>query len=170
MRKLSHGDLKPSNILISSSLHLFITDLSPFKPVYLPEDDPSDFSFFFSPSPSSRSCYLAPERFFSSGSKGEKRRQEANLEEGKRDGKVTEEMDVFSAGVTLAEMWSEGREVFDLSGMLRFRKGESTPEGVLRQIPDEQVQVRFILPPPPLSLSASSPILRPAVLWSRNRR
>ena len=131
-------------MLVSSSLHLLITDLSPFKPVYLPEDDPADFSFFFAPAPggSSRACYLAPERFFAAGSKAEDRRRAANLEQGRRDGKVTESMDVFAAGAVIAELWTDGRELFDLSGMLAFRKGQSSPESIVRLIPDPAVQVR----------------------------
>lgn len=123
-----------------------ITDLAPFKPVYIPEDDPADFSFFFDTS-QRRSCYLAPERFYASGTKAEKKRAESSLEEGKRDGKVTEEMDVFSAGCTIAELWLEGKDVFSLSGMLGWRKGESSPEGVLNEITDPGIQVSLLMNP-----------------------
>ncbi|CDZ98598.1 arm repeat-containing protein [Phaffia rhodozyma] len=138
-RKVSHGDLKPSNVLVTTSNWALITDLAPFKPVYIPEDDPADFSFFFDMS-QRRSCYLAPERFYASGTKAEKKRAESSLEEGKRDGKVTEQMDVFSAGCTICELWLEGKDMFSLSGMLGWRKGESSPEAVLSEIPDLGIQ------------------------------
>ncbi|KAK0532074.1 Serine/threonine-protein kinase [Tilletia horrida] len=66
--KVPHGDLKCENILVTSSLSIYITDFAAsFKPVYLPLDDPADFGFFYDTS-GRRSCYIAPERFYSSDS------------------------------------------------------------------------------------------------------
>ena len=126
---------------MTTSNWIYITDLSPFKPVYLPEDNPADFDFFFDTS-SRRSCYLAPERFFAAGSKAERRRAESDWQDGQRDGKVTEEMDVFSAGCTIAELWLDGKDVFNLSGMLAWREGKSSPEGVISEITDPLMQVK----------------------------
>jgi phosphoinositide-3-kinase regulatory subunit 4 len=108
------------------------------------------FSFFFdgpSSSSSRRSCYLAPERFYSPGSKTDRKRREresdggGGWEEGVRNGKVTEAMDVFSAGCVITELWLEGKDVFSLSGMLGWKKGESSPEGVIGEIEDEGIRV-----------------------------
>ena len=63
-RKVSHGDLKTSNILITSWNWLYLSDFAPHKPALLPLDDPADFSFFFDTS-GRRTCYIAPERFYS---------------------------------------------------------------------------------------------------------
>lgn len=65
--QVAHGDLKCENILVTSSLSIYITDFSSsFKPTYLPLDDPADFSYFFDTS-GRRTCYVAPERFFENG-------------------------------------------------------------------------------------------------------
>ena len=43
---------------------VFLADMAPFKPVYLPANNPSEFYFFFNISGKDHpACYLAPERF-----------------------------------------------------------------------------------------------------------
>lgn len=56
---------------------------------------------------------------------------------------VTEEMDVFSAGCVLAEMWTDGRTVFNLSEMFAYRDGGLGLEGILDNIEDQHVRVRW---------------------------
>ncbi|WVF66213.1 hypothetical protein IAT40_000953 [Kwoniella sp. CBS 6097] len=146
-RKVAHGDVKSENILITSDLSLLLTDFSSsFKPTHLPLDDPSDFSFFFDTS-SRRTCYIAPERFYTSDSHlaAEKKKTStvnggAEEEWGKRNGKVTEEMDVFSTGCVLAEMWTDGRTVFNLSELFTYREGSVGLEGILDNIEDHEVK------------------------------
>jgi phosphoinositide-3-kinase regulatory subunit 4 len=151
--QVAHGDIKSENVLITTDLTVQLTDFSSsFKPTYLPLDDPSDFSFFFDTS-SRRTCYLAPERFFASDSSlaEEKRaaaaahREASDTERAsawaKRDGKVTEGMDVFSAGCVLAEMWTDGRTVFNLSELFAYRDGSLGLEGLLDNIDDVHVKV-----------------------------
>ena len=41
---------------------ILLTDFSSFKPTFLPEDNPAEFSYFFDTS-RRRICYIAPERF-----------------------------------------------------------------------------------------------------------
>ncbi|KAE8220408.1 hypothetical protein CF319_g6062 [Tilletia indica] len=167
--KAPHGDLKCENILVTSSLSIYITDFAAsFKPVYLPLDDPADFNFFYETS-GRRACYIAPERFYGADSEIARQRIQAKQQEnvsvakaqgssstagngasatgaanagagsagtagqggasgkvqiystnstsvtssgdpyaeilgGKRDGKVTEVMDVFSLGCVIAEL------------------------------------------------------------------
>ena len=60
---------------------------------------------------------------------------------GKRDGRVTEEMDVFSAGCVMAEMWTDGRTVFNLSELYGYRDGSVGLEGILDNLEDEEVKV-----------------------------
>merc|ERR1719193_2009826 len=57
-----HGDIKLENVMVTTWGWLTITDFASFKPVFLPEDNPADFSYFFDSS-RRRTCYIAPERF-----------------------------------------------------------------------------------------------------------
>ena len=42
-----HGDIKMENVMISSWNWVILTDFASFKPTYLPEDNPAEFSYFF---------------------------------------------------------------------------------------------------------------------------
>ncbi|KAL7418880.1 Serine/threonine-protein kinase [Cryptotrichosporon argae] len=139
IRKVPHGDIKSENVLITSDLTVLLTDFSSsFKPTFLPLDDPSDFSFFFDTS-SRRTCYIAPERFYTADSKVAQDKLANEDEFGKRDGRIAEEMDVFSAGCVLAEMWADGRTVFNLSELFAYRQGSVNLDGVLYMV-DESVK------------------------------
>lgn len=166
-RKVSHGDLKTSNILITSWNWLYLSDFAPHKPTYLPLDDPADFSFFFDTS-GRRTCYIAPERFYAADDKPEsvsarkkekerakEREKESGGEElgagggggeGKRDGKVTEAMDCFSAGCVLAELFLEGAPLFSLSQLFKYREGEFSVDTQLGNIDDDGVRVSTSFP------------------------
>jgi phosphoinositide-3-kinase regulatory subunit 4 len=141
---------------------VFITDFaSSFKPTFLPLNDPSDFSYFYDSS-GRRTCYIAPERFYTEDSPiAEEKRQAIasitaegtgswlNAGIGKRDGKVTEQMDIFAAGCVLLEMWADGASVFTLSEMYAYREGKySELDGVLASIEDLSVRVSalYLLP------------------------
>ena len=143
--QVAHGDIKSENVLVQSDLTVLLTDFSSsFKPTYLPLDDPSDFSFFFDTS-SRRTCYVAPERFYAADSKFALEKKVVGEVDkdawGKRDGKVTEEMDVFSAGCVLAEMWTDGRTVFNLSELYAYKQGSIGLDGILDNIEDAPVKV-----------------------------
>jgi phosphoinositide-3-kinase, regulatory subunit 4 len=143
-QKISHGDLKTSNILITSWNWLLLSDFAPHKPAYLPLDDPADFSFFFDTS-GRRTCYLAPERFYAvegnpDGSKRRGKDREAD-EEGKREAKVTEAMDCFSAGCVIAELFLEGAPLFSLSQLFKYREGELNVDAQLSAIDDDGIRV-----------------------------
>lgn len=138
-RKVSHGDIKSENILVTSWNWVFLTDFSSaFKPTYIPEDDPSDFSYFFDTS-GRRTCYLAPERFY--GQDSDISRKKATLEVGRSLGKVTEPMDVFSLGCVIAELFMEGTPPFTLAQLLQYRNGEYSLDAYLAQIEDDDIRV-----------------------------
>jgi phosphoinositide-3-kinase regulatory subunit 4 len=63
-RGIYHGDIKMENVLVTSWNWILLSDFANFKPTHLPEDDPTDFAYFFD-SAMRRSCYIAPERFHS---------------------------------------------------------------------------------------------------------
>jgi phosphoinositide-3-kinase regulatory subunit 4 len=141
-RKVSHGDIKSENILVTSWNWVYLTDFASYKPTYLPLDDPSDFSFYFDMS-GRRTCYLAPERFYTQESNPEISAKKSRIDEteGKRDGRVTEAMDCFSAGCVIAELFLEGAPLFTLSQLFKYREGEYKVDAHLTAIEDEGVQV-----------------------------
>ncbi|ODV86285.1 hypothetical protein CANARDRAFT_197073 [[Candida] arabinofermentans NRRL YB-2248] len=114
-KNIYHGDLKTENVLVNSWGWCLICDFAPFKPVYLPEDNPSQFSFYFDTS-QRHTCYLAPERFLS-----------ADDNTNKDVGGLTWEMDIFSLGCVIAELYMEGLSVFTLPQIFKYKKGEYTP-------------------------------------------
>ncbi|KAF5396565.1 hypothetical protein PHET_10661 [Paragonimus heterotremus] len=59
---LCHGDIKAENVLLTSWGWVLLSDPAPFKPCWLPADNPSEFTHYFDSS-RRRVCYLAPERF-----------------------------------------------------------------------------------------------------------
>ncbi|KAK6440745.1 Serine/threonine-protein kinase [Oleoguttula sp. CCFEE 5521] len=127
-RGIYHGDIKTENVLVTSWGWACLTDFSSaFKPVYLPEDNPAEFSTFFDTS-ARRTCYLAPERFLPAGQKP----SEKDV--------VQWNMDVFSLGCVLAELFTEA-PTFTLSQLFRYRKGEYDPTVVLlSKIDDENIR------------------------------
>ncbi|KAF8721956.1 hypothetical protein AX14_010044 [Amanita brunnescens Koide BX004] len=141
--KVSHGDIKSENILVTSWNWVYLTDFASYKPTYLPLDDPSDFSFYFDTS-GRRTCYIAPERFYTAADNPEISARKSKLSmagnEGKRDGKITEAMDCFSAGCVIAELFLEGAPLFTLSQLFKYREGEYNVDQQLSSIDDAGVR------------------------------
>lgn len=146
-RKIPHGDIKSENILVTSWNWVYLSDFASYKPTYLPLDDPADFSFFFDTS-GRRTCYIAPERFYTAETNPDISAKKSRLaqEDGsaRRDGKITEAMDCFSVGCVIAELFLEGTPLFTLSQLFKYREGEYSVDGVLGSIEDEDVRVCLI--------------------------
>ncbi|KAI3618380.1 hypothetical protein CBS9595_002743 [Malassezia furfur] len=163
-RHVAHGDLKCENVLVTSSLSVYITDFaSSFKPTYLPLDDPADFSLFFDTA-RRRTCYVAPERFYDSVGELTDRVQHLDVPNARMDdvenvselltrepyletlglgrpsGCVTEKMDVFSLGCVLAELWRDGAPLFTLSQLFRYRDGQYDVGALLAEISHEGIR------------------------------
>lgn len=138
-RGISHGDLKSSNILVTSWNWVYVTDFATtYKPTYLPLNDPADFSFFFDTS-GRRTCYVAPERFYDR--EKEREREKGEVKDKRKDVPVKESMDVFSAGCVLAELWCDGETVFTLSSMFKYRNGENVLDPYFDKIGDSGIKV-----------------------------
>ncbi|XP_074653856.1 phosphoinositide 3-kinase regulatory subunit 4-like [Tubulanus polymorphus] len=154
--KVCHGDVKSENVMITSWTWVLLTDIASFKPTYLPEDDPADFSYFFDTS-RRRTCYIAPERFIESNA----RNVEASFQNASVDltssfikkGDLMPAMDVFSAGCVVTELFTDGHAPFDLSQLLAYRIGEYSPWKVLEKIEDTNVRelVRHMMQKEPSS-------------------
>ncbi|CAG8494901.1 36188_t:CDS:10, partial [Racocetra persica] len=136
-RGIYHGDIKTENILVTSWNWVYLADFAGYKPTYLPEDNPADFSFFFDTS-SRRTCYLAPERFYKPGSEIDRRKSE--LEFGEKDGAITPAMDIFSLGCVIAELFLEGTPIFSLAQLFEYRAGEYDPGVYLEKIEDAEIR------------------------------
>lgn len=123
-----HGDIKTENVLVTSWNWLYLSDFSSsFKPTFLPEDNPADFSFYFDTS-GRRTCYLAPERFLQPGSQRE------------GQGELTWAMDIFSVGCVIAELFLES-PIFSLSQLFKYRQGDYDPsQTVVSKIHDKEIR------------------------------
>lgn len=90
-----HGDIKLENITITSWNWVLLVDFASFKPTFLPEDNPADYSYFFDTS-RRRTCYIAPERFMKTLT------SDTNTsmfnETPYNSGELKPAMDIFSAG------------------------------------------------------------------------
>ncbi|ELT97398.1 hypothetical protein CAPTEDRAFT_159025 [Capitella teleta] len=139
-----HGDIKSENVMVTSWNWLLLTDFASFKPTYLPEDNPADFSYFFDTS-RRRTCYIAPERFVESSWRAVEPGQDAAntrylTASEVKTGDLTPAMDIFSAGCVIAELFTEGSVAFDLSQLLAYRSGEYDPAKVLQKIDDPDIR------------------------------
>ncbi|KAK5683879.1 Serine/threonine-protein kinase [Elasticomyces elasticus] len=113
-KEIYHGDIKSENVMITSWGWVYLVDFAAtFKPVYLPEDNPADFTYYYDTS-NRRTCYLAPERFLAAGQAPSEKH------------KVQWNMDIFSMGCVLAELFTE-TPTFTLSQLFRYRRGEYDP-------------------------------------------
>ncbi|KAL4205052.1 hypothetical protein AMTRI_Chr01g135210 [Amborella trichopoda] len=124
-----HGDIKCENVLVTSWNWLYLADFASFKPTYIPDDDPSDFSFFFDTG-GRRRCYLAPERFYEHGG-------EMHVTP---DAPLRPSMDIFSLGCVIAELFLEGQPLFELSQLLAYRRGQYDPAPYLEKISDSGIR------------------------------
>lgn len=116
---ICHGDLKTENVLLTSWNWVMVTDIGLFKPVYLPDHNQSQFSFYFD-TIQRHCCYIAPERF--------KTQEEIEkLAKENKHNKLTPEVDIFSLGCVIAELYMDGLPIFSLPQMFQYRKNNYTP-------------------------------------------
>lgn len=132
-----HGDLKPENIICTTWNWIVLTDFgSSFKPTLIPDEDPTDFQYYFDSMNRNR-CYIAPERFYRKEYITNKKKNNINesstlselndLEDDYIQSSskspiviLTSAMDIFSLGCVLAEIWLNGEPLIDLPEMLKY--------------------------------------------------
>ncbi|KAG1948213.1 phosphoinositide 3-kinase regulatory subunit [Pimephales promelas] len=130
--------------MVTSWNWVLLTDFASFKPTYLPEDNPADFNYFFDTS-RRRTCYIAPERFvdgsmFATESDQTTPLVDLSSNSQRTRGELKQPMDIFSAGCVIAELFTEGVPLFDLSQLLAYRKGHFQTEQVLMKIEDHSIR------------------------------
>ncbi|XP_017771764.1 PREDICTED: phosphoinositide 3-kinase regulatory subunit 4 [Nicrophorus vespilloides] len=131
-----HGDIKLENITVTSWNWVLLVDFASFKPTFLPEDNPADYSYFFDTS-RRRICYIAPERFIKTLTLD----SNALFNESLCDsGELKPPMDIFSAGCALLELWNEGHAPFELSQLLAYKTGEYSPQKHLDRLEDPDLR------------------------------
>uniref|UniRef100_A0A3B3BF04 non-specific serine/threonine protein kinase n=1 Tax=Oryzias melastigma TaxID=30732 RepID=A0A3B3BF04_ORYME len=138
-----HGDIKTENVMVTSWNWVLLSDFASFKPTFLPEDNPADFNYFFDTS-RRRTCYIAPERFvdgsmFTTESDQNTPLVDLTNNNQRSRGELKQAMDIFSACV-IAELFTEGVPLFDLSQLLAYRKGLFQTEQVLQKIEDPSIR------------------------------
>ncbi|XP_044262700.1 phosphoinositide 3-kinase regulatory subunit 4 isoform X2 [Tribolium madens] len=125
-----HGDIKLENITVTSWNWVLLVDFASFKPTFVPEDNPADYSYFFDTS-RRRTCYIAPERF----SKTTNNENSALIPETTCErGELTPAMDIFSTGCALLELWNELHVPFEYSQLLAYRSNKYSPEKHLNNL------------------------------------
>ncbi|XP_074031829.1 vacuolar protein sorting 15 isoform X2 [Leptinotarsa decemlineata] len=121
-----HGDIKLENITVTSWNWVLLVDFASFKPVFLPVDNPADYSYFFDTS-RRRVCYIAPERFLYPNTTIID--SNSSIAESVCDTEVlTPAMDIFSAGCALLELWNELHVPFEYSQLLSYCSGTYSPD------------------------------------------
>ncbi|XP_073425409.1 phosphoinositide 3-kinase regulatory subunit 4 [Dendrobates tinctorius] len=144
-----HGDIKTENVMVTSWNWVLLTDFASFKPTYLPEDNPADFNYFFDTS-RRRTCYIAPERFVDGSTFSTELESikdpttplvDLTNNNQRTRGDLKRAMDIFSAGCVIAELFTEGVPLFDLSQLLAYKKGQFSPDQVLSKIEDCSIRL-----------------------------
>lgn len=146
-RCIYHGDIKSENILVTSFLWVTLADFASYKPITLPQNNPSDFSYFFDTS-RRHCCNMAPERFVDQGGTlNEPESTELGRPSIGNDYEVnqlTPQMDMFSLGCVLAELFSEdtsNSSIFDLGQVHMYKNNQYDPTKFLEDsIADPKVR------------------------------
>ncbi|KAJ1787808.1 Serine/threonine-protein kinase, partial [Coemansia sp. RSA 2399] len=145
-RGVCHGDIKSENIVVTSWNLAYVADFAPFKPTYLPADDPAEFNFYFDTS-ARQCCCVSPERFYDPGSRISQLLVASNTNTPRESSDIDEKdvlalkpsMDIFSAGCVIAELFLDGNPLFGLSRLLQYRKGDISTEELVSGIHDPDI-------------------------------
>lgn len=131
--RLFHGNIKASNILLTTWLHVFISDFASYKPFYI--NDISQFKYFYFTS--ELNCSLAPEKF----STIENFKDTFLLSDLTNQAiSILQKMDLFSLGCLITEILLNGEPLFDYEQLQNYIKNEYDPYKVIKKIPNDKIQ------------------------------
>ena len=122
-----HGDIKPKNILMTSKLSVFLSDISVYKPVYLSIEELESYNNFFYSNPNdiNKPSYLAPERFVYNTNGIEIKKSH-----------LTAEMDIFSLGVVMSEIFLDKTGLFTQLDIISLKNNQINIRDKLEGIRD----------------------------------
>lgn len=107
------------------------------------QDNPADFSYFFDTS-RRRCCNIAPERFISeSASHQTELLPTHTISSPSTEPTLTPQMDMFSVGCILAELFSDdvpNGNLFDLANLLAYRVRQYYPEKAINSISNDDIR------------------------------
>lgn len=111
-----HGDIKLESFMMTSNSSVLLTDIAPYKPAFIPQDELNLISYFFGEVVKGKSISLAPERLI--------KKKEYDALSNKNDlTKVSSQMDIFSLGCSICELFMEDN-LFDLERLLEYKHGK----------------------------------------------
>lgn len=118
---ICHGNINFDNILLLSNLTPYLSDISVYKYAYLKKNDIRTYTYFFANKYRMEldPIYLAPERFIDG---------EVNYSY-----KTTPEMDIFSMGVVISQIFLECN-LLTMSDMFDYKNGKISLEDKLSPI------------------------------------
>ena len=102
-----------------------------YKPTYVEEESWNVYNSIFGELDNNKKCYIAPERCLS--------RKEYIIKTSENY-LVQPSMDVFSVGCIIAEIFLDGKPLFDLARHQLYRKMQFNPKDILRLIGDEEIE------------------------------
>ena len=108
-KNIIHGDLKLSNILFTSKLNVFLSDVAIYKPINFNYTDISVYNTFFRNNNNifEDFCYLSPNRII--------------INNEKKNDKILIEDDIFSLGIILAEIFLGEEGLFKIDDLINFK-------------------------------------------------
>lgn len=136
---LFHGNLKSSNILLTSDNLVFISDIAPYKPQYFDQNDFDRISLFFPDL--LEHCYLAPERVYQNDPPLISSPYWSQLENS--EVKRFQQQDLFAVGCILYDIFSGGKPYVDYKELLQVKSdggGSFSAVERLEKIEDEGIR------------------------------